>query len=143
MIAGREGEPACPPSCGIHKIVKTGIIMKKIIVFSVLLVMCAGFSSCKKNSDSEKSKACDIVKFTTGDKVWNIGGTSVTAVFAKGTAVNSLTPVIEVSAGATVDPKSGTAQDFSGDKTVTYTVTAEDGVTKKTYTAQATVSAGN
>lgn len=50
--------------------------------------------------------------------------------------LKALTPTIEtVSDKATVSPASGIAQDFSGDKVVTYTVTAEDGVTIKAYKA--------
>jgi hypothetical protein len=44
------------------------------------------------------------------------------------------TPVISLSPGATVNPPSGQSQVFSGDKT--YTVTAEDGTTTKTYTVK-------
>ena len=43
--------------------------------------------------------------------------------------LSGLTPTIEVSDKATVTPASGTAADFSNGKTVTYTVTAENGTT--------------
>ncbi|MBN2614229.1 MAG: lamin tail domain-containing protein [Bacteroidales bacterium] len=45
-----------------------------------------------------------------------------------GTDLTSLTPTIEVSAGATISPTSGTAQDFTNP--VTYTVTAQDASTQ-------------
>lgn len=48
--------------------------------------------------------------------------------------LSKLMPTIEVSEKATVTPASGAVQDFSNGKTVTYTVTAENG-TKVTYTA--------
>ena len=48
--------------------------------------------------------------------------------------LSKLMPTIEVSEKANVTPASGVAQDFSNGKTVTYTVTAENG-TKVTYTA--------
>lgn len=48
--------------------------------------------------------------------------------------LKGLIPVFTVSDKATVTPATGVAQDFSGKKTVTYTVIAEDG-TVKTYTA--------
>lgn len=48
--------------------------------------------------------------------------------------LSKLMPTIEVSEKATVTPASGATQDFSNGKTVTYTVTAENG-TKVTYTA--------
>lgn len=53
---------------------------------------------------------------------------------ATSTDLSKLMPTIEVSEKATVTPASGAAQDFSNGKTVTYTVTAENG-TKVTYTA--------
>lgn len=58
------------------------------------------------------------------------------AVSANATSddLSKLMPTIEVSEKATVTPASGAAQDFSNGKTVTYTVTAENG-TKVTYTA--------
>lgn len=58
------------------------------------------------------------------------------AVSANATSddLSKLMPTIEVSEKATVTPASGAVQDFSNGKTVTYTVTAENG-TKVTYTA--------
>ena len=50
-----------------------------------------------------------------------------------GTDVTALTPEIEISAGASVSPASGEAQDFS--QPVKYTVTAEDGITRQEYQA--------
>ena len=49
-----------------------------------------------------------------------------------GTSLSSLTPTIDLSAGATVSPNSGAAQDFS-DGAVIYTVTAEDGSTTQAW----------
>ena len=46
---------------------------------------------------------------------------------ADGTDVTSLTPVITLAPGATISPKTVSAQDFS--QQVTYTVTAQDGTT--------------
>lgn len=48
----------------------------------------------------------------------------------------ALVPTIQVSEGAAVDPANGVAQDFS--QAVTYTVTAEDGITTAVYTVTAT-----
>ena len=44
-----------------------------------------------------------------------------------------LVPTIEYSHKATITPASGVAQDFLGDKHVTYTVTSEDGTVTKEY----------
>lgn len=48
---------------------------------------------------------------------------------ATSTDLSKLMPTIEVSEKATVTPASGAVQDFSNGKTVTYTVTAENGTT--------------
>jgi hypothetical protein len=119
--------------------------MNKLVIIGIITILFAGFSSCKKKSDPEpeKSKACEVISFKDGDRVWQVIGSNITAVYPKGANVGAVAPVIEVSKGASVGPKSGAAQDFSGGKEVTYTVTAEDGVTKKIYTAKATVTAGN
>jgi hypothetical protein len=96
-------------------------------------------TSCKEDKEEDlRSKACDITAFTAGGEAWSISGTNITKTFPNGTDVTALTPTITVSEGATVSPASGAAQNFSQD--VTYTVTAEDGTTTKTYTAKATVA---
>ena len=48
--------------------------------------------------------------------------------------LKALVPVIAISEKATVTPASGVAQDFSGAKSVVYTVVSEDGTSRK-YTA--------
>ncbi|MDR0815464.1 MAG: DUF5018 domain-containing protein, partial [Bacteroidales bacterium] len=73
-------------------------------------------------------------------ETWQISNTSITYQYPKGTTPGSLTPVITLSAGATVSPTSGTAQNFFTDAGVSYKVTAEDGKTAKTYIAKATVA---
>jgi hypothetical protein len=55
-----------------------------------------------------------------------------------GTSITSLAPAITISTGATIFPASGTSQNFTNP--VTYTVTAEDGVTSVFYTATVTVA---
>ena len=56
------------------------------------------------------------------------------------TDVTQLVPTIEVSEGATVEPASGVAQDFSNP--VTYTVTAQNGTTA-VYTVTVALEGGN
>lgn len=56
------------------------------------------------------------------------------------TDVTQLVPTIEVSEGATVEPASGVAQDFTNP--VTYTVTAQNGTTA-VYTVTVVVEGGN
>jgi hypothetical protein len=96
-------------------------------------------TACEK--DDPKSAACDIVSFGTGDATWDINGTKITRVYPPETEAIPFTPAITLSPGATVNPPSGTAQDFFAGPGVTYTVTAEDGVTTKTYTVKATLRA--
>jgi hypothetical protein len=123
---------------------KTKNIMNKLIVIGIITVLFAGFSSCGGDDPApEKSRACEITSFKDGDRVWQVSDGNISAVYPKGSNVSAVAPVIEVSKGASVEPKSGAAQDFSSDKAVAYTVTAEDGVTTKTYTAKASVTAGN
>ena len=94
-------------------------------------------SSCKKE-DIPKSSACDILLFSVNALTWEISGTSITRHYPPETPEEPLVPTIGLSPGATVNPPAGEAQNFFADGGVTYTVTAEDGVTKKTYTAGAT-----
>jgi hypothetical protein len=139
-----------PKKSSIKKIInKKSSIMKNKFLLSIsvlaiaasvcicVLALFAGLSSC--GGKDNQSAACEIISFKVGDKPWDVSGTNISATYPKGTNVGSLAPVIEVSNKASVSPKSGAAQDFSNDKAVTYTVTAENGKTK-TYTARATVA---
>jgi hypothetical protein len=113
--------------------------MKKvnvIILGLIAAVIFAGSPSCKKKNS--KSGACDIVSFTVGNDQWQINGTDITFTYPKSTPETALTPVIVVSGGATVSPPSNTAQNLFAAAGVSYTVTAEDGATTKTYKAKAT-----
>lgn len=80
--------------------------------------------------------AKDITQFTISGIDGVIGGSHIAVSLPSG-PVDSLTPTIAVSAGASVSPDTGVAQDFTSP--VTYTVTAADSSTK-TYTV--TVTAG-
>ena len=92
-----------------------------------------------KLSETEKSEA-KITSFTIDNEVVTVApvideekGTILFKVNDEATDddLKSLTPIVEISERATVAPKSGVPQDFSAGKTVTYTVIAEDGTTKK------------
>ena len=112
--------------------------MKKLFIFGIVALFIVGFTSCG-GKETKKSKECDITLFTAGGIDWEISGLNISATFPKGASVNNLIVTIQHSDMATVVPASGTAADFSGNQKVTYTVTAQDGVTKKVYTAQTTV----
>ncbi len=82
------------------------------------------------------SDAKDITSFTiAGQSSSDISGTDITVVMPYGTAVSSLAPAI-IHTGASINPASGDAQDFTSP--VVYTVTAQDGSTKE-YTVTVSV----
>ncbi|MCD6555730.1 MAG: T9SS type A sorting domain-containing protein [Bacteroidales bacterium] len=86
------------------------------------------------------STETDITAFSfaeqTGAATIDATAHTVEIEVANGTALTALTPTIEVSAGATVNPLSGVEQDFSSD--VTYTVTAEDATTTQDWVVTVT-----
>ena len=112
--------------------------MKKYsILVGILVVFFVGLAGCKSD---EKSKECEIVSFTVGGVAWTISGNDLITpptAYPKGANVSNLVPTI-VYKGASINPPSGAARDFS--ENVTYTVTAEDGKTTKSYTARAIVA---
>ena len=81
---------------------------------------------------SVKNSECDILEFIDEDNLvnWEINGTNITAVYSAGIDLSSIKPIIAVSGKATVNPQSGSESDFSNEKEVIYTVTAEDGTVK-------------
>ncbi len=85
---------------------------------------------------SAASTATEITSFTIPGAIGEIriasGPDSVTVVMPYGTDLAALTPTIEVSAGAAINPLSGVVQDFTNP--VVYTVTAQDGTTTKDWT---------
>lgn len=105
--------------------------------------------SCTKVE--ELSKEAEITAFTfdkaveansvvTTTPVINSDGTITFSVSsdATGEQLSALVPTVTVSENATVTPASGTAVDFSNGP-VTFTVTAQDGVTTSTYEAEAII----
>jgi formylglycine-generating enzyme required for sulfatase activity len=109
--------------------------MKKILF--IMIAAAITFVGCKK--DDPKSAACEIVSFTVNGTAWDINGTDITHAYPPEMAETSLTPTVSLSPGATVNPASGAAQNFFTEQGITYTVTAQDGTTTKTYTAKATI----
>ncbi|MDR0713363.1 MAG: leucine-rich repeat protein [Bacteroidales bacterium] len=106
--------------------------VKNAVITAACILMLA---SCKED---KLRNSADIIAFTVDGVAWTISGTDITCTYPTETQEGPLTPVIALSPGATVSPASGTAQNFFTPQGVAYTVTAEDGVTKKTYTAKAT-----
>jgi hypothetical protein len=89
-------------------------------------------------SSVPKSSADAMSSFSVAGVTENLCGNcqNFTVKVPLGTNLTSLTPDIAISAGATVSPASGIAQNFANP--VTYTVTAQNGVTSQTYVATVT-----
>ncbi len=101
----------------------------------------ADFTVTVTVASADASTACDITDFVfeaaentalSSTVTGTVGSGSVTAEVPFGTEVTALVPTITISDAATVDPASGTAQNFSS--SVIYTVTAEDAATTQEYT---------
>lgn len=79
------------------------------------------------DAENEKSILSFVIEDPDCEGVINEVAKTITLSLPEGTEVTHLVPVIEVSEGATVDPASGVAQDFT--QPVEYTVTAQNGTT--------------
>ncbi|NSW45210.1 MAG: DUF5018 domain-containing protein [Bacteroidales bacterium] len=87
------------------------------------------------------SNEAEILSFNIPGQISsNINSTNATVdvLMPYGTNLTNLVPTITISAGATINPASGIAQDFTNP--VTYTVTAADNTTK-TWTVNVTTAA--
>ena len=116
----------------------------KLILAAVIVPM--GLSACKQVE--ELSKEAEITSFTFDTSVEAnsivssqpvINGDSITFSVSSDSVseqLSALVPTITVSENATVSPASGSAVDFS-QGSVTFTVTAQDGVTTRAYFAKA------
>ena len=123
----------------------------KIRFFAIALVaMIIGFGSCG-GKDKDKSSECNIISFTVGTQAytptndgfqWNYPKTGPDAWATEPSW--PVKPQIVISAGAKISPEASVDQTFvkadGSSANVQYTVTAEDGTTKKTYTVRATKS---
>lgn len=90
------------------------------------------------DADNEKRILSFIIDGVEGDI--NEIAKEVEVMMPEGTDVTQLVPTIVVSEGATVEPASGVAQDFTNP--VTYTVTAQNGTTA-VYTVTVAVEGGD
>ncbi|HNS30861.1 MAG TPA: Ig-like domain-containing protein, partial [Tenuifilaceae bacterium] len=91
-------------------------------------------------TEAAVSTEAEILSFAVegqaSEEVINSQNATVTLQVMPGTDLTALAPQITISLGATIDPASGVAQDFS--QPVHYTVTAQDGVTQKIWTVTIT-----
>ena len=88
-----------------------------------------------QDAENEKAILTFVVDSVVG--VIDVSASTVTLAFPQGTDVTHLTPYIEVSPYATIQPESGVEQDFT--TPVIYTVTAFDGSTQQ-YQAIAVIA---
>lgn len=98
------------------------------------------FNGDRMDADNEKTEAL-IKSMTIDSKIVTaqpvITDNSIVFYISESASaedLKALKPVFEISEGATIDPASGSTVDFSANN-VTFTVTAEDGIHKTTYTA--------
>ena len=86
------------------------------------------------------NSATDITAFSINGANGTINATNHTISLAlpAGTAVTALVPTITLSTGASISPTSGVSQDFTSP--VTYTVTAQDGVTTQAWVVSVSVA---
>ena len=107
---------------------------------NTIIATAAGFTPAVLNSNlivvEPASVETDIVSFSfpeeTSEATIDAVAHTVTIEVVNGTVLTSLTPDIVVSNGATIDPLTATAQDFSA--AFEYTVTAEDEITSQIWT---------
>ena len=93
-------------------------------------------SAAVQDPENEKRILSFYIEGLSVDGIINETAKTIKLQFPSGTDVTNLVPVIEVSEGASIDPASGVAQDFSSP--VEYTVTAKNGTTA-VYTVTAIV----
>lgn len=122
----------------------SNLSLKHLLLAATVAI--AGTFSCRQAE--ELSSEAEIVSFTFDTSVEAnsivssqpvINGDSITFSVSSDSVserLSALAPTITVSENATVSPASGSAVDFS-QGTVTFTVTAQDGVTTRAYFAKA------
>ena len=108
-----------------------------------LQVSLDGLTSAAVTYTSARSSAAELVSFTVGDITAAPENGEIHITLPCNSALDpaGITPVITVSDKATVSPASETVLDFSDGAAKTLTVTAEGGVTVKTYQVTVTKAA--
>lgn len=104
------------------------------IRFIILSILSSLFSSCIQ--DEPLNREADIEDITVEDYFVDRSiseDNNIELILADGADLSEVTPIIRLTPGATVEPESGTVQDFSDEKVVVYKVTSEDGRYTKEY----------
>jgi hypothetical protein len=121
---------------------KSNFLTKVFVSLFTVVALCS-CSEDEKVPEAAKSTACTILKFSVEGVDWTIGATNINRTYPVGTEKLPHVPSIELPAGATINPSPSTEQNFFTDAGVKYTVTAEDGISKKEYIARAFVTASD
>lgn len=117
----------------------------KFINILLAITLCCSLASCFK--DEPLNAECDIEQayvhtdnpsetfFSASDTLLSVPSelTSITFNVKVGADLSSMAPMFKLTEGATIEPASGSAHDFSDGKSVTYKVTSQDGQWSRTY----------
>lgn len=97
-----------------------------------------------KQNPAPKSSEAKILAFSINEEtdpaIINHNDKTVTVYVNKGTDLTQLTPIIEISEGASISPASGVSQDFTNP--VKYKVTSEDSKTISEYIVKVNINYG-
>lgn len=105
----------------------------KLFILLNASILALTFNSCIK--DEPLGRETDIVSFKIEDQGYissEISNDRVSVTVSNNVKLSNITPIIEVSSGATIIPESRVVQDFSNGA-VTYTVISEDKKYSKEY----------
>ena len=106
---------------------------KNFFTYLALIGIITFFSSCGSDSESTDSNLSNLNRISE-ITVLNVTGiinretNEISVIVPENTDITSIAPTISISDGATINPASGSVQDFTNP--ITYTVTAEDGSTE-------------
>ena len=109
---------------------------------NLMVYLFIGFTVTSCIKEEAPNAEADIETCTVPGDVLNrtpiIGDEQITLILKTGTDITKLAPEFTLTAGATINPASGTVRDFTTPQT--YIVTSEDGHWKKTYEVSAVFS---
>ncbi|MCH5329000.1 MAG: SUMF1/EgtB/PvdO family nonheme iron enzyme, partial [Coprobacter sp.] len=118
--------------------VEISVASDGVVLDTYELVIVQNGTSGSSDIPGTTTSVADIKQFLIQGQVSSaINSTIITVVMPAGTDLTNLTPILELSEGATCTPGNLVAQDFTNP--VVYTVTSADGTVTKTYTVVVTL----
>lgn len=112
-------------------------LLTNLFAFALVAVL---FLGCEKGKPLNKE--CDVLNVTLLETEWLVNvsiSNDEVVMFVKDTAdMSALTPIIEITSGATITPSSETTHNFADERVVKYILTSEDGNWSKEYIFRAT-----